>query len=154
MTNSITIYALLTGLTCSFTQVAWGQQPGPVPPPSAMILETPNSSAGGHSESDVATANNPIAPMNALYFQNYYAPTVYSAPGSSNLLDLRTVVVSGRQIIRATLPVPSGDFGSGEQQSGLGDFNVFDAIRLSPEVSNNVLAVGPLLVAPSLSGAR
>jgi hypothetical protein len=42
--------------------------------------------------------NNPIAPMNAIYFQNYYAPTVYGVPGSSNLLDFRTVVVSGTHI--------------------------------------------------------
>jgi hypothetical protein len=56
---------------------------------------------------------------------------------------------SGRQIIRATLPVSSGNVGSGNQQSGLGDLNLFDAIRVSPEESKNVLAVGPLLVAPT-----
>lgn len=86
MTNSITFSALLAGLICSFTQVARGQQPGPVPP-SARLSKGPAVPQEGHSESDVATANNPIAPMNALYFQNYYAPTVYSAPRSSNLLD-------------------------------------------------------------------
>jgi hypothetical protein len=85
----------------------------------------------------------------AIYFQNYYAPTVYGVPGSSNLLDLRTLVVSGKQIIRATLPISSGDDGTGNQQSGLGDFNFFDAIRVSPEESKDVLAAGPLLVAPT-----
>jgi hypothetical protein len=150
MRNRTSFCVLIIGLICTVTQAARGQQPGPVqPPPSPMIVERSDSSAGGRSESDVATANNPIAPMNAVYFQNYYAPTVYRAPGPSNLFNLRSVVVSGRQIIRATLPVSSGDFGSGDQQSGLGDFNVFDAIRLSPEISKNVLAVGPLLVAPT-----
>jgi hypothetical protein len=87
--------------------------------------------------------------MNALYFQNYYAQTVYGVPGSSNLLDFRTVVVSGRQIVRATLPISTADDSNGNQQSGLGDFNVFDAIRVSPLESKNVLAVGPMLVAPT-----
>jgi hypothetical protein len=87
--------------------------------------------------------------MNAIYFQNYYAPTVYGVPGSSNLLDFRTLVVSGRQIVRATLPISSAEDSNGNQQSGLGDFNVFDAIRVSPVESRNVLAVGPMLVAPT-----
>jgi hypothetical protein len=114
-----------------------------------MITQGPESSAGSPSESDVATANNPIAPMKALFFQNYYAPTVYGVPGPSNLLDFRTLTVSGRQIIRTTLPISSGADSNGNQQSGLGDFNVFDAIRLTPQESRNVLAVGPMLVAPT-----
>jgi hypothetical protein len=149
MRKRTAIYALTIGLICSFTQVARGQQSGPVQPPPATMVGGPQGSAGGPSESDVATANNPIAPMNALYFQNYYAPTVYGVPGSSNLLDFRTVVVSGRQIIRATLPISTADDSNGNQQSGLGDFNVFDAIRVSPLESKNVLAVGPMLVAPT-----
>jgi hypothetical protein len=87
--------------------------------------------------------------MNAINFQNYYAPAVYGAPGSNNLLDFRAVVVSGRQIVRATLPISSGENNNGDQHSGLGDFNVFDAIRVSPVESKNVLAVGPMLVAPT-----
>jgi hypothetical protein len=149
MRKRTAIYALTIGLICSFTQVARGQQSGPMQPPPATMVGGPQGNAGGPSESDVATANNPIAPMNALYFQNYYAPTVYGVPGSSNLLDFRTVVVSGRQIIRATLPISTADDSNGNQQSGLGDFNVFDAIRVSPLESKNVLAVGPMLVAPT-----
>jgi hypothetical protein len=76
-------------------------------------------------------------------------PTVYGVPGSSNLLDFRAVVVSGRQIVRATLPISGGDDSNGKRQSGLGDFNVFDAIRVSPGESKDVLAVGPMLVAPT-----
>jgi hypothetical protein len=102
----------------------------------------------GPSESDVAAANNPIAPMNAIYIQDYCAPMVHGVPGSGNLLDLRSVLVR-RQIVRATLPISSGDYSNGNQQSGLGDFNVFDAIRVSPAESKNVLAVGPMLVAPT-----
>jgi hypothetical protein len=147
--KSITIYALIIGLICPFTQVARGQQSGPVQPPPATMVEGPQRSAGGPSESDVATANNPIAPMNAMYFQNYYAPTVYGAPGPSNLLNLRALLVAERQIVRATLPISSAEDSNRNQQSGLGDFNVFDAIRVSPAESKNVLAVGPMLVAPT-----
>jgi hypothetical protein len=150
MTNSVAICTLIIGLICGFAQAARGQQSGPVqPPPTGMIAESSQDSGGGQSESDVATANNPIAPMNAIYFQNYYAPTVYGVPGASNLLDFRAVVVSGRQIVRATLPISSGDDSNGNRQSGLGDFNVFDAIRVSPGESKDVLAVGPMLVAPT-----
>jgi hypothetical protein len=147
MMKRTTIYALIVGLIFAFTQVARGQQSGAVqPPPSGAVAQ---NSSGGPSASDVANANNPIAPMNALYFQNYYAPTVYGLPASSNLLDFRTVVVSARQIVRATLPISSGEDINGNQQSGLGDFNVFDAIRVTPEESKNVLAVGPMLTAPT-----
>ena len=147
MKKRATIYALIIGLICLFTQVVRGQQSSSAqPPPSGAVAQ---NSSGEPSASNVASANNPIAPMNALYFQNYYAPTVYGLPGSSNLLDFRTVVVSGRQIVRATLPISSGEDINGNQQSGLGDFNVFDAIRVTPEESKNVLAVGPMLTAPT-----
>ena len=148
MTTRIS-YSLIVGLLSVLGQAARGQQPSTVQLPAATIAEEPPKSPGAPSESEVATANNPIAPMNAIYFQNYYAPTVYGFPGSDNLLDFRTLVVSGRQIIRATLPIASGEDGNGNQQSGLGDFNVFDAIRVSPEKSTDVLAVGPMLVAPT-----
>ena len=147
MRKRTTIYALIIGLICPFTQVARGQQSGPAQlTPSAMVAQ---SSSGGPSASDIANANNPIAPMNAIYFQNYYAPTVNGTPGPSNLLDLRALLVSGKQIVRATFPISSGVDSNGNQQSGLGDFNVFDAIRVSPAESKNVLAVGPMLVAPT-----
>jgi hypothetical protein len=69
------------------------------------------------------------------------------------LLDLRTLVVSGREIVRATLPISSAEDNSGNQQSGLGDFNVFDAIRVFPVESKNVLAVGPMLTAPTATNS-
>lgn len=145
----ITPSALIIGLIGLFTQVAGGQQSDPVQPPPARMVGGPEGSTGGPSESDVAAANNPIAPMNAIFFQNYYAPTVYGVPGAGNLLDFRGVVVSGRQIVRATLPISTADDSNGNQQSGLGDFNVFDAIRAFPAESKNVLAVGPMLVVPT-----
>ena len=148
----IAIYALVVGLIFPFTQVARGQQASPVqPPPSGAVAQ---HSSGGPSASDVANANNPIAPMNALFFQNYYAPTVYGTPGPNNLLDLRTLMVSGRQIVRTTLPISSSGNTNDNQPSGLGDFNVFDAFRLTPQQSRNVLATGPLVVAPTATNSN
>jgi hypothetical protein len=148
----IAIYALVVGLIFPFTQVAQGQQAGPVqPPPLGPVAQ---SSSGGPSASDVANANNPIAPMNALFFQNYYAPTAYGTPGPNNLLDLRTLMVSGRQIVRATLPISSSGNTNDNQSSGLGDFNVFDAFKLTPQQSRNVFATGPLVVAPTATNSN
>lgn len=148
----IAIYALIIGLIVPLTEFARGQQAGPVQPtPSGTVAQ---SSSGGPSASDVANANNPIAPMNAIFFQNYYAPTVYGTPGPNNLLDLRTLMVSGRQIIRATLPITSSGNTNDNQPSGLGDFNIFDAFKLTPPQSRNVLATGPLLVAPTATNSN
>jgi len=90
---------------------------------------------------------------NAIFFQNYYAPTVYGSPGPSNLLDLRVLTTSGRQIVRTTLPISSGEGSNGNQRSGLGDLTVFDAIRVFPVESKNVIAVGPMLVGPTATDA-
>jgi hypothetical protein len=150
VTKVITICALVVELTCSFPGVSRGQQASPVQPPApGMITESSQDSAAGPPESDVAKANNPLSPMNAIYFQNYYAPTVYGVRGPDNLLDIRSIFISGRQIIRATLPILSSDVCNGDQVSGLGDFTIFDAFRVSSEKSRNVLAVGPLVVAPT-----
>jgi hypothetical protein len=150
MTKSIIICALIVGLTGRFTVVARGQEVGVAQPPApGTLTDGAQEAAEVRSESDVARANNPIAPMNSIYFQNYYAPSAYGATGSSNLLDIRSIVISGRQIIRATLPIVSNDVGNAPQVSGLGDFNVFDAFRVSPERSKDVVAVGPMLAAPT-----
>jgi hypothetical protein len=146
MTIPKTICVLIVAFTWPFVPAAHGQQSDPVQPATQVVKsETPEPPR----ESDVATANNPIAPLNALFLPNYYSPTSYGVPGSSNLLNLRGVVVSGKQIIRATLPISSEEDSEGNQQSGLGDFNAFDAIRVTPERSKDVLAVGPLIVAPT-----
>jgi hypothetical protein len=63
----IVIYALVVGLIFPFPQVARGQESGPVQPrPSGIVTQ---GSTGGPSASDVANANNPIAPINVLFFK-------------------------------------------------------------------------------------
>ena len=76
---------LVVGLICPLTEA-----PG-------MITESSQDSAAGPSESDVAKANNPIAPMKAICFQNYYVPTV------------RNVLAVGPMVVAPTRdePLPS-----------------------------------------------
>ena len=117
-------------------------------PPKAPTPAPPGG--GGVSAADVARVNNPLADVTAINFENFYAPTLYGASGvNANTLDLRGVIVSGRQIIRATVPIQTTPVAAGQYKSGLGDISMFDAIRITPDGSKNEWAVGPLLVAPS-----
>lgn len=107
--------------------------------------------AGGPSAEELAKANNPLANANAINFQNYYGSPLYGLTDQTNdTFLLRPVVVHGRQIIRATLPVNTVPSGS-SSISGLGDLNIFDAIVLSPDGAKTQYGVGPLLVAPTAS---
>ncbi len=102
----------------------------------------------------MSKANNPLADLNGLNFHNYYLPSLSGLPDSTmNTMYLRPVVVAGRQIIRATVPFASVPAGQGQSISGLGDFSVFDAIRLAPEGAATDFAVGPLIVAPTANNS-
>ena len=142
----------LLAVACAFSTAAAlsAQQPaGQEAPPAG-----PPPSSGPVSAAEVAKSNNPLAPVNALTFENFYDPTLYGVSGvSANTLDLRAVVISGRQIIRATLPVQTTPIGQGQYRSGLGDIAIFDAIQISPNGSKNEYAVGPLFVAPSATNS-
>jgi hypothetical protein len=130
----------------SAAAVLCAQDPAKAPPPPVTGHEV--------SAAEIAKANNPLADVNALTFENYYDPTLYGLSNvSANTLDLRAVIVSGRQIIRATLPIQTTPVGQGQSKSGLGDAAIFDAIRISPNGAKNEFAVGPLLVAPSATNS-
>jgi hypothetical protein len=103
----------------------------------------------GPTAAQMAAANNPLADMNALNFQNYYVPAFQGTAGANaNTMFLRGVMVAGRQIIRATLPFSSVP-AAGGQVSGLGDFSIFDAIKLTGSGASTDIAVGPMLVMPT-----
>jgi hypothetical protein len=88
--------------------------------------------------------------MNALNVHDYWTPSIRGVPDDySNTFDLRGIMVAGRQIIRATVPVTTAPLGGGDYASGFGDISLFDAILLNGESSTTQLAVGPLLVIPS-----
>jgi hypothetical protein len=115
---------------------------------AAASAQQPAAPAGP-TAAQMAAANNPLADMNALNFQNYYVPVFQDvADASANTMFLRGVMVAGRQLIRATLPFSSVPTGGG-QVSGLGDFSIFDAIKLTGAGASTDIAVGPLIVVPT-----
>jgi hypothetical protein len=87
MTTRIS-YSLIIGLISVLTQAARGQQSGPAQLPAATISEEPPKSPGETSESEVA-ANNPIAPMNAIYFQIIMRPRSTVLRGRIEVVDPR-----------------------------------------------------------------
>lgn len=124
------------------------------PPPEPAGAKPAVSHSEGVTAEQVAKANNPLADMNALNFHNYYVPTLFGVTDSvANTMYLRPVVVTGRQIIRATIPIVTAPVGQGQYRSGLGDFSVFDAILLTKPGAKTQLAVGPLFAAPSATNS-
>jgi hypothetical protein len=102
------------------------------------------------SATDVARANNPLAPITAINIHNYFMPTLYGIPDQgANATLLRPVLGTSKVIIRGTLPLSTVPSASGEGLSGLGDFSVFGAFLLSGSESKTQLGVGPLLVIPT-----
>jgi hypothetical protein len=115
---------------------------------AAGAADAQEKAGAGISADAIAKANNPLADMNAFNFQNYYSPSLYGVPDAfSNTMNLRGVMVAGRQIIRATLPVSTVPTGNNDYASGLGDLNIFDAIVVYDKGTQ--IGVGPLLVIPT-----
>lgn len=127
----------------------------------------------GVSAEELAKANDPTADLNGVNFTNYYGTALYGVPdATANTFNLRGVMISGRHIVRLTVPVgttPTGrstvsipgqgslpvgiPVGPVQSKSGLGDANIFDSIVLTPDGARTKLAVGPLLVAPSATNS-
>ena len=101
-----------------------------------------------------AQANNPLANMTALNFQNYYIGELTESDDSANQFWVRYAkpFSIGKQnwLLRASLPVYSYPVGaSGDTETGLSDLNVFAAYLIdtgNPAVS---FGIGPQLTAPT-----
>lgn len=88
--------------------------------------------ARAQTADEVAKANNPLAPITAVNFQNYYPPTLYLLPTQhANTMQLRGIFATTKMILRATLPVSTAPTSILRSVSGLGDLNVFDAFLLT-----------------------
>lgn len=121
---------------------------------TASVSRAQEPAHGEVSAAELAKANNPLADANALNFQNYFMPSLQGLPdASTNLFLLRPVMVAGRQIIRATVPIQTSPSTSSAYSSGLGDINMFDALLLTPQNASTMIGVGPLLVIPTASSA-
>ena len=110
------------------------------------------------SEEEAKKANNPLADVNAVSFQNYYVPTIYEdANLRANTLMLRYAkpLMDGKLLTRITVPlgtVPAGyDGDMPTYSSGLGDVNFFATYTFSKPGAKTLLAVGPQVVIPTAS---
>jgi hypothetical protein len=110
--------------------------------------------AEGHDPGAAAQANNPLANMTALNFQNYYIGELTESDDDANQFWLRYAkpfpVAQTNWLLRASLPVytyPTG--ASGDTETGLSDLNLFAAWLIdtgNPAIS---FGFGPQLTAPT-----
>lgn len=118
--------------------------------PILLLVVVGAASVGlAQTAAEVAKANNPLAPVTAINFHDYYASALYGvADQSANAMLLRPVLATSRMIVRGTLPLSTVP-GPGDGVSGLGDFSIFDAFLLTSSESRTQFGVGPLLVVPT-----
>jgi hypothetical protein len=140
----------LSGVLAATIGLLWGSAAASQDGQPAPSASPPAVAAGGITAEQMAKANNPLADMNALNFQNSWISAIRGVPNDYiNTMNVRPVMVAGRQVIRATIPLTTAPLGGGPYASGVGDINIFDAIKLTGEGSKTDVAIGPLLVVPS-----
>jgi hypothetical protein len=116
-----------------------------------------SSTAAGAEDgggSAAAQANNPLANMTALNFQNYYIGELTESDDSANQFWVRYAkpfsVGKSNWLLRASLPIYSYPVGaSGDTKTGLSDVNLFAAYLIdtgNPAIS---FGIGPQLTAPT-----
>lgn len=102
-----------------------------------------------------AQANNPLANMIALNFQDYYSPELTGSDYTANTLWVRYAqpvsIGDTNWLVRASLPLNSfpNPAENGDKISNIGDFNIFAAYLMdmgNPAIS---FGVGPLLSLPT-----
>ncbi|MBU2949086.1 hypothetical protein KO493_00035 [Tamlana agarivorans] len=110
------------------------------------------------ASSSEAQANNPLANMTSLSFQNYYFPKLSEAPDAAFMnttwLRFAKPISKGKLLLRASMPfstlgMPNAN-GVVNTTSGVGDFNAFLSYNF---VSNatTTMGIGPSITAPTAS---
>lgn len=113
--------------------------------PDARAEDAPNAAA---------QANNPLANMTALNFQDYYIGELTEVDESANQFWVRFAkpipVSTTDWLMRASLPLNSYPAPpSGDKKTGLGDFNIFAAYLIDTGNPALSLGVGPQLTMPT-----
>jgi len=114
------------------------------------------------SEDALKKANNPLAEMTALNFQNYYIPHFSEAHEQTyaNYFWVRYAqpFAKGKLLMRVSVPFASTSFGVDslgipKSNSGLGDANVFLSYNFVSS-ADKTIGIGPLIAAPTASQAE
>ncbi|WP_417859088.1 hypothetical protein [Xanthomarina gelatinilytica] len=108
--------------------------------------------------SSAAQANNPLADMTALSFQNYYMPKLSEAPDAAFMnttwVRFAKPIAKGKLLLRASMPFSTLGMPNVNNvvntTSGLGDFNAFLSYNF---ISNETttMGIGPSVSAPTAS---
>jgi hypothetical protein len=100
--------------------------------------------------SDAASANNPLANMQAFNIQNYYVPKLFGVDNEvANVFWARYAAPTGPVLWRASLPLPTVPSGA-DPISGVGDLQLF-AAYLAVQKPTFTFGIGPQLAFPTAS---
>jgi hypothetical protein len=123
---------------------------------SLLAQSTEGNNVDNAAKETLQKANNPLADMTALNFQNYYIPKLSDAPGESYLnntwIRFATPIAAGKFLLRVSLPfntigLPDGN-GFVNSTNGLGDVNAFLSYNFISKPAKTI-GVGPLLAVPT-----
>lgn len=96
-------------------------------------------------------ANNPLANLTALNFQNYSITDISQNKQSGNTTWVRFVKPIGKFLVRASLPYTTMPISRTKKDSGLSDFNIFAVYTFDTGNPSVSFGIGPMLVAPTAS---
>ncbi len=107
-------------------------------------------------EDHAAQANNPLANMTALSFQNYYMPVLNDAPDEAYMnttwVRFAKPLSGGKFLLRASAPISTlalpNSSGLVNATNGLGDMNAFLSYNFK-STATQTMGIGPLLAAPT-----
>jgi hypothetical protein len=116
------------------------------------------SLAQDSTDAAAAQANNPLANMTALNFQDYYISKLSNAPNSAYMntgwLRFAKPFASGKLLLRASLPLSTVGMPDGNNPlkttSGLGDLNAFLSYAFVSQPTATV-GIGPMVTMPTAS---
>lgn len=114
----------------------------------------PEHAAAGDDQA-LKQANNPLANMTAVNFQNYYVSELSGTDETANTFWARYAkpfsLGSSKWLMRASVPLSTVPTGMDDSESGLGDSNVFAAYLFDSGDPSVSYGVGPLLGIPTAS---
>lgn len=109
-------------------------------------------------EASAAQANNPLANMTALNFQNYYMPVLNEAPSEAYMnttwIRYARPFSEGKLLLRISAPISTlaltNNSGLVSATNGLGDINAFLSYNFVSKPTAT-MGIGPLLAEPTAS---